>query len=1206
MRRLALSLIILSLLFAPLAFVPQPAPVVAAEAEPLYLASVTELPPIDEIEPNNVIVPPGVNAQWIAQGRQDSWRQSITGVISSSSDIDYVRFMIEAPGSLVSIDLTDLGADYDLVFGGGVDPVTGQGGATETFEFDNGERGLEGVTQVGGQIASIGGQIASIGGQIASIGGQIASIGGQIASIGGQIASIGGQIASISVNSGTRDERIETIVWQPGLYFVAVAPSSAGQFSARPYRLTITVQRSTLESRGPAPHVEFVIDEPDPDVTTLYIVNSARMAAVYPNDPAIATIMQTLSDYVYSTPLVYSNDESPLIWEKGAVIDLAELAHINDTPPLSNLLSDWSQLDDIVATPDDMELPLSNLFRDWSQPANQRNPLYANYLASIIDHVIKAAIDPDDNGRSGSVRIGYRMVANTNGSLGDETNRRTPYPNVRNIVLIGSDEIIPFFRLPDLTTIANESDYLDYLKAIDSLSGGASIIAPDNPLGAALRNRMILSDNPYGTDRPYRFYGFPLFIPQLAVGRIVETPAEIADFLRRNRPMPFDSNIDFRETAIYSYSYSITGYDFLIDGTEAISRTLRQATEDSGVGQRSLINNAWDRSNFESVWLEQPLDAPGFFTSTLEVFSGTTTLLSSLNAHFDHWQLIPAVARGSAPNFPADRILAVTYNSGFSSCDYYPSVCPGFFYNTIYYSVGCHSGYNVPRNAVIAPTNFPRDFYAADFAQAFNRHAGNWIGNTGYGYGTLDGVDYSERLAALLSQELARNEVRTDPGSDTGVSYVGRSIGDALVTAKQRYLRTAIGLNEYDYKILSITTLYGLPWKRVFVPNPLTAPIEDLNAELPVNDRTAPTPTSGSQITRTITFTIQYDANYLRPTRTGQAIQLSADDFTITDTFLLAETFNVTPTVTVFSNNLIGMPGLPAFSYDITALSGSDDNDNNPKPLVVRDVIFLGGQYNTVENFNPTVTQIITETFTPLITSTIEPDFSAGIGVWVPDRFFGHSSLGSNGDRRDTLISAAAQFRATNGVTGTLRAYTQLVYQVIYTDPEASGAAQALNDETPPVIERVRIAGQDALLQTVATPIEVIVTDPDNPTNPDVTVTGVYLADDNITWTPLSFTQDPANRNRWVASVPRNWPDVRLIVTAVDGAGNAVMYTAKGAFAPPTYQMFVPVIERLPLPLATTQPPTYQMFVPVISRDANFRYLVKDRSATPTLPQRDG
>ncbi|WP_322816610.1 peptidase [Chloroflexus sp.] len=1163
MQRLLFVSVCFALLVAPMGLDVRPQPATAASPLPVHLAEITNLPEITEIEPNNRITPPGVSAQQIASGRTDSWRQPITGVITSSIDIDYFYFDIDAPGSLVTVELTNLNADYDLVFGGGVDPETGQGGITNTFEFDAGQSGLEDVTQIGGQIASIGGQIASIGGQIASIGSQIASI-------GGQIASIGGQIASISVNPGNSDEQIEIIVWQPGRYFVAVAPSNAGETSSQPYRLTITFERSTLQSLGPAPHVQFLTDSSDPDVTTLYIINSARMQELYSDElTAIDIITTTLSSPGYSElqQLVWDESENALILEKGAVIDLENLEVINSSG----------------AT------PFNQLLANWSQPVNQSNPLYANYLAQIIDHVIEAAIAPAGDGRSRNVRVRYQMRANNDLDPGNESNPTTPYPNVRNIVLIGGDEIIPFFRLPDLTTIANEADYLDYLKTIDQNTNGESLISPNNPLGAALRNRMLLSDNPYGTDRPYRFYGFPLFVPRLAVGRIVERPSEIADFLRRNVPGFSEENVYLRDSDSFSPSLSITGYDFLIDGANAISRTLQQATSVS-VTKRVLNDNTWNRFRFEAEWLEQPLDTPGFFSSPLEPYSNTKTLVSSLNAHFDHWQLIPAVSSGRDQNFPAEQILAVSVNDSYCYL-YYPFYCPGFFYNTLYYSVGCHSGYNVPYAAIDPSLGSRRNFYAADFAQAFNRHAGNWIGNTGYGYGTLDGVDYSERLAALLTQELVRREMRPDPRAAGGETYVGRSIGDALVNAKLRYLRTSLGLNVYDYKVLAITTLYGLPWKRIFVDNPLSASVEDLNAELLTGDRTAPVPVAGSQLTRTITFTINYDTNYLEPTRSGQLIRLNADNFTISDTFLLASTFNVTPTVTILNNNLIGMPGLPAFTYDITALSGSDD-DSDRDPLVVRDIIFVGGQYNTVSNFNPTITQIVTETFEPLITTTIEPDFSAGIGFWVPDRFFGHSRTEGDNGPRDTLISTAAQFRATNGITGTLRTYTQLVFQVLYTDPKADNAEEALSDQTPPVIERVRIAGQDGNLQNVSTPIEVFISDPDNPTNPQVTVTGVYLADDDVTWTPLTFSQDDQNPHRWMASVPRAWPDVRLIITAIDQAGNSVMYTAKGQFTPPTYQLFLPVVNSHQSAISGDNGDAGgsaiggQLYLPLVSRNA--------------------
>ncbi|MGQ9611200.1 MAG: peptidase, partial [Chloroflexus sp.] len=158
MQRLLFVLVCFALLMAPMALDVRPQLATAASPSSVRLTEITNLPEITEIEPNNRITPPSVSAQHIASERTDSWRQPITGVITSSIDIDYFYFDIDAPGSLVTVELTNLNADYDLVFGGGVDPETGQGGTTNTFEFDAGQSGLEDVTQIGGQIASIGGQ----------------------------------------------------------------------------------------------------------------------------------------------------------------------------------------------------------------------------------------------------------------------------------------------------------------------------------------------------------------------------------------------------------------------------------------------------------------------------------------------------------------------------------------------------------------------------------------------------------------------------------------------------------------------------------------------------------------------------------------------------------------------------------------------------------------------------------------------------------------------------------------------------------------------------------------------------------------------------------------------------------------------------------------------------------------------------------------
>ena len=89
-------------------------------------------------------------------------------------------------------------------------------------------------------------------------------------------------------------------------------------------------------------------------------------------------------------------------------------------------------------------------------------------------------------------------------------------PTLKYLVIVGDDLMIPFRRVPDSAFIANESLYV----------GQAGLI-PDNPTHAALDLGYILTDDFYGDPRPFRWRGRGLYVPDLAIGRLVESPDEI-------------------------------------------------------------------------------------------------------------------------------------------------------------------------------------------------------------------------------------------------------------------------------------------------------------------------------------------------------------------------------------------------------------------------------------------------------------------------------------------------------------------------------------------------------------------------------------------------------------------------------------------------------------------------------------------------------
>ncbi len=1125
----------LALLLLPLGVPPQARLVSAAPASLPDLPG-NSLAGLSEQEPNDTIA----QAQRIsALVPVDSWSEQVIGKIGTSSDLDYYKFTLLQPASKVKITLGNLPADYDLVLA--ADPDTG---------IQQGTSGIEDITNIGGSLSSIGGSLSSIGGSLSSIGGSLSSI-------GGSLSSIGGSLSSISMNPGTTSELIDTYLWQPGTYYIAVGSANGAYSATTSYTLNIQVAGSSMTAPPlPAPEVEMRIDPRSitsyapalSAITTLYITSGDRMKALYPQNTSLITgvipsKLDSLAMAPPSFPSVYNRPDLSGPPEYGYVFDLSNLAPLTVG----------------VQTP-------SQIYAEWE--SNKGNPLYANKVARLIDNVIKAATDPTRGGLSCPPSQKTPCTSGMSYGLNRTANGSAPFPNVKYIVLVGGDNVLPFFRVPDLTTLANEADYATYLKSIDS----AGIIDPGSPQGAALKNRMLLTDGPYGTDKPLRFQGFPFYLPDRAVGRLVETPEDIVRYLtwqEHSNSYKIEAT-GSSETAAPAF---VTGYDFLNDEAMAISNTLKAGMGISPTTIPALITgpigDSWTRSDLERGWFSTDLTRTigtsptlGIFSDTYSNYPGSTNKnpLFSLNSHFDHWQILPAVGASSAGGtFLAKRILAPFYYSQ-------TNISGGYFGDTLGYSVGCHSGYNVIDGAISVTNRLDLPLYKADFAQAFNKHAGNWIGNTGYGYGTADGIDYSERLALLLTQELMR-DVQVDVSGTA--EYAGAPIGAALARAKQRYLRNSASLSAYDAKALTIMTLYGLPFIHVEVSHPLAGPPE----EPQIGPLATPVPTesnapsqlgnSAGRLERTITVTIGIGASdYVDLPRTGSKIlKLTENNFKVTDSFVQAGF--ITPTLRVFDNSQAGLPSLPTFAYDISALS-STATVTTPTRLQVRDVVFQGGEYAPTTGFNPQITKILTETDKP--TGNDEPTFTAGAGIWYPDKFFGFSSVGSGSDQRDQLTSTAAQFKAdTNGVTGQLRAYTKMVFKVYYIDPNATGANLGELDTSPPAIQSVQISQVTAVNSLAATSEVTVVAMVDKGTGgTDMDgVGGVYVQGDT-TWTSLTFSQpDPVgDPQRWEAFIPVQPGQLRVIVSATDKAGNVSYYTAKGTFSLLEAKIFLPLVQR--------------------------------------------
>ena len=221
----------------------------------------------------------------------------------------------------------------------------------------------------------------------------------------------------------------------------------------------------------------------------------------------------------------------------------------------------------------------------------------------------------------------------------------------------------------------------------------------DTPLSRALRRGLVLSDDPYGDFDPQAWLTGTLALPDVGLGRLIETPAEIGAQIDRyvtaGGVLPVDSA-------------RVTGYDFITDGAGAIGAAMQSMLGAANVGTR--IDETWTAN-----------DALNFINRA----GGGIT---SVNAHYDHYRALPA-----APG--ADLLQAAD-----------ASPAPG----SLLFTIGCHAGLSS-----IDAYGVAGDPGLGDWAAQLTKGGSVFAGNTGYGYGDTGSVAYSERLLAIFAEQLA-------------------------------------------------------------------------------------------------------------------------------------------------------------------------------------------------------------------------------------------------------------------------------------------------------------------------------------------------------------------------------------------------------------------------------------------------------------------
>ena len=115
--------------------------------------------------------------------------------------------------------------------------------------------------------------------------------------------------------------------------------------------------------------------------------------------------------------------------------------------------------------------------------------------------------------------------------------------SMQYVVLVGGDDVIPFFRYPDNSNLGPESAYVPPVS-----SSSAS--------EASLRYNYVLSQDAYGAGIQISLYASAFPIPDMAVGRLVETASEVSGML---------DAYTATNGVVVPHSSLVTGYDFLAD-----------------------------------------------------------------------------------------------------------------------------------------------------------------------------------------------------------------------------------------------------------------------------------------------------------------------------------------------------------------------------------------------------------------------------------------------------------------------------------------------------------------------------------------------------------------------------------------------------------------------------------------------------------------
>jgi hypothetical protein len=677
----------------------------------------------------------------------------------------------------------------------------------------------------------------------------------------------------------------------------------------------------------------------------------------------------------------------------------------------------------------------------------------------------------------------YAMNLQAEAIKGIVDNFRELNPDLEYLVLVGNDHAFPFFRYSDSALLASEIDY-------------SPPVLDDSTSQASLKAGYILSQDSYGSkgEISYKSGSFP--IPDLAVGRLVETASDINHYLNAYLSLP--ENPGLIGGSISPSNALVTGYDFLADDADAVKNELRKSMDPAGVVQ----------SNVDTLIMGGglPLDDPSAWTAQ--------DLRDALSARRHDIVFL-------AGHFSAASTLAADYKTHMLASEL---LDPAFnLSNTLVYSAGCHSGYNI-----VNADGVPNVTEEPDWAQAFAAKGATFIGGTGYQYGDTDFIEYSERLYLEFTKQLRY-----------GSGPV--AVGQALVQAKLAYLADTPVMRGIHEKSLLEATLFGLPMLQVNltlgrgetrdvgtsdvvltpVPGKLGLPSEDGGLGLQYYDLHVDTPTTLRS----------WKLNQINPDGSNSKV----------DAYYLEG-----------KSGIVVNPAEPVLPLDLINITSPDAG------YVLRGVAWRGGTFTDRTNILP-----LTGAATEDLRAPHMPFYS---DVFYPIRPWNvnyYDALGSSGGAT-RLALMPAQYRSSNpgSTTGILRAFSHMNFRLFYSnnidsytnlEPGNNGWTNTPALAAPPDISHIASFIPTGTMALTGNNVNFEIQVTGDPSAGIQAVWIVYSLDcgnSSGTWQSLDLQQDSLDSRLWKGSLDlgsASTDDLCFVVQAVNGVGLGTLMTNQGA-----------------------------------------------------------